>query len=139
MNYTRILLAALAAFVTYMVYGGILFAALPMLKAEFSKFPAVYRDHEGQMSHMPIGMAGMVLSMLALATLYALLYRPGMGMREGLLFGCMIGIFFIGSFVLHNYANLNIGLQLTLYSAIAFFLDWLLVGFVISLVYKPAL
>lgn len=137
MNFTHILFAALAAFVAYMAYGSLLFVAFPALKAEFSKYPAVYRDHQGQMSHMPAGMASMLISMLALSVLYAMLYRPGAGLREGLIFGALIGAYFIGSFVIHNYANLNIGLRLTLYSALVFFIDWLLVGVVISLVYKP--
>jgi hypothetical protein len=138
MNFTRIFLAALAAFVAYMAVGGLIFAAIPALKAEFLKYPAVYRDHDGQISHMPAGMAGIFLSLLVLATLYALVYRPDYGIRLGLMFGALIALYFIGSFVLHNYANLNIGLRITLYSAIAYFLEWFLVGVVISLVYKPS-
>jgi hypothetical protein len=69
-NFLRIFLAALAALVVYMVFGGVAFAAIPSLKTEFLKYPAVYRDQSGQMSHMPIGMLGMLLSMLALSVLY---------------------------------------------------------------------
>lgn len=139
MNFTRIFLAALGAFIAYMAVGTLVFVAVPALKTEFSKFPAVYRDHEGQMSHMPAGMTGIFISMLTLAALFSLLYKPGMGLHEGLIFGALIGVFFIGSFVLHNYANLNIGLRLTLFSAVAYFLEWFIVGIVISLIYKPAL
>jgi len=55
MNYTRIFLAALGAFVAYFVVGGLSFAVLPWLKSEFLKYPAVYRSQEGIKSVMPIG------------------------------------------------------------------------------------
>jgi hypothetical protein len=85
MNYGRIVLAAFGALVAYMALGAIIFAALPALKSEFLKYPAVYR----------------------------------------------------GSFVLHNYVNLNIGLRITVASAIAYFIEWTVVGIVIGVIYRP--
>jgi hypothetical protein len=138
MNYLRIVLASVAAFVAYMGIGGVMFFSMPFLKDEFLKYPAVYRSHEGQMSHLPAGMAGLLLSMFVLAVLYARLYKGGSGLVEGASFGALIGIFVVGSFVLHNYGNLNIGLRLTLISGIAYFIEWTLVGIVIGLIYRPA-
>jgi hypothetical protein len=46
MNYTRIFAASLCAFVAYFIYGGILFGALPWLRSEYAKYPAVYRSQE---------------------------------------------------------------------------------------------
>jgi hypothetical protein len=137
MNYTRIALASLGAFVAYMALGGLMFAAIPSLKAEFLRYPAVYRTHEGQMSHMPSGMAAMLLSMVVLAVLYARMYKGGSGFVEGAIFGAMIGLFVIGALVVHNYVNLNIGLKITMFSAAAFFIEWTVVGVAIGLVYKP--
>jgi hypothetical protein len=138
MNILRLVLSALGAFVAYMVVGGLMFAAFPFIKTEFSKYPGVYRDHDGQMSHMPVAMAAMLLSMVALAVLYAMLYQGGSGLAEGARFGAIIGVYAIGSFVLHNYANLNIGLKLTLYSAAAYFIEWIVAGIAIGLIYRPA-
>jgi hypothetical protein len=138
MNVLRIFLASLGAFVAYMVFGGLIFVLIPSLKTEFLKFPAVYRDHDGQMSHMPVGMAAIFLSMVVLAVLYAMLYQGGSGLVEGARFGVLIGLFVVGAFVLHNYANLNIGLRLALISAVAYFLEWLVAGIVIGLIYRPA-
>jgi hypothetical protein len=138
MNYLRVGLASAGAFVAYMVIGAIAFAALPSLKKEFSKYPAVYRSHEGQMSHFPIGMAAMFFSMVVLTVLYAKLYPAGAGLAQGATFGALIGLFVVGAFVLHNYANLNIGFTLTGFSAIAYFVEWWVVGMVIGLLYKPA-
>ena len=138
MNYLHLALASLGATVAYFVYGFGLFAAWPSLQTEFLKYPAVYRDQQGQMSHMAVGMPAMLLSMAALAVLYAMLYRAGSGWVEGAQFGALIGLFAIGSFVLHNYVNLNIGLRITVYSAIAYMLEWVVVGVVIGLIYRPA-
>jgi hypothetical protein len=138
MNYVRLGLASVGAFVAYMAIGALTFAALPSLRKEFLKYPAVYRSHEGQMSHFPIAMVAMLLSIIVLTVLYAKLYRDGSGVAAGASFGALIGLFVVGAFVLHNYANLNIGLRLTTFSAIAYFIEWCVVGVVIGLLYKPA-
>jgi hypothetical protein len=137
-NYLRIVLAAIGAFVAYMAAGGLMFVALPSLKTEFLKYPGVYRDHDGQMSHFPVGMAAILLALVVLAVLYARSYRPGPGWLQGLVFGALVGVFVIGAFVLHNYANLNIGARLTAISAVAYFIEWCIAGVVIGLIYRPA-
>jgi len=138
MNYARIALAAVGSFVAYFIVGGVSFTLLPSLKNEFLKYPAVYRSQEGQMSHMPAGMAAMFVAILALAVIYATLYRDGFGIADGARFGALVGVFSTGSFVIHNYVNLNIGLKLTLQQAAAYFVEWTVVGIVIGLIYRPA-
>jgi hypothetical protein len=137
MNFSRIALAALGGFVAYFVLGGLTFAVLPFLKSEFLKYPAIYRSQQGQLSHMPAGMAAMFLSMVVLAVIYALLYQGGSGLVEGARFGALIGVFAICAFVVHNYVNLNIGLKLTLEQALAYFVEWTVTGMVIGLIYRP--
>jgi uncharacterized membrane protein len=141
MNFSRIVLAALGGFVTYFVLGGLSFALFPRMRTEFLKYPAVYRSQEGQMSHMPGGMVGMFVSILALAVIYAMLYQGqssvAEGARLGAMFGVLIGIFSVGSFVLHNYVNLNIGSALTLQQAVAYFVEWTVTGIVIGVIYRP--
>jgi hypothetical protein len=137
MNITRIILGSLGGFVAYFVFGGLSFVAIPSMKTEFQKYPAVYRSHEGQMSHFPAGMAGMLLSIIVMAVLYAMLYTGGSGLMEGARFGALIGLFVVGSSVLHNYANLNIGVKITVISAIAYLLEWTVTGIAIGLIYRP--
>jgi hypothetical protein len=137
MNYKRIVLAALAAFVAYFACGFVAFGLLPMAD-EFRKYPAVYRSQEGIRSVMPMGMAAMFIAILVLAVMYAKGYEGGHGAVEGTRFGMLIGIFAVAAFVLHNYVNLNIGLKLTLEQAAAYFVEWVVVGIVIGLIYKPA-
>ncbi|MGD0299424.1 MAG: hypothetical protein ABSE86_20155 [Bryobacteraceae bacterium] len=137
MNYSRILLAGLAATVVYFAIGGLSFALLPQLADEFRKYPAVYRTQEGMKSVMPIGMAAMFVGILVLAVLYAMMYRAASGVAEGAGFGALIGIFAVCVFVLHNYVNLNIGLKLTLQQATVYFIEWTVVGILIGVIYRP--
>src|SRR5271170_5363838 len=103
MNYPRILLASFCAFVAYFIYGGILFGALPWLRTEFAKYPAVYRSQEGIKNTMPFGMLAMFISLVAITVLYAMVDSGDPGIGEGARFGALIGVFAIGSFVVHNY------------------------------------
>jgi len=134
MNYSRIILAALGGTVAYFAIGFLVFTMKPFV-AEFQKYPAVYRSQESMKGVMPFGMLGMLLSMIVLALLYAMIYRGGSGAVEGARFGVLVGLFAVGSFVLHNYVNLNIGLKLTIEQAVAYFIEWTVVGPVIGLIY----
>jgi hypothetical protein len=137
MNYGRIALAGLCGFIAYFAIGGLSFSLMPSLRNEFLKYPAVYRSQEGMKSVMPAGMVAMLVAISALAVIYAGLYRGGSGLAEGASFGALIGVFAIGSFVVHNYVNLNIGVKLTLQQSVAYFIEWLVVGIVIGLIYRP--
>jgi len=136
-NLPRVLLATLGATVIYFGLGA-LFFTLPSMRAEFSKYPAVYRSQEGMKGVMPLGMIGMLASIGALAVLFAKIHPSGSGVVAGAEFGALIGLFAIGSFVLHNYVNLNVGARLTLYQSAAYFLEWVAVGMVIGLIYRGA-
>jgi hypothetical protein len=142
MNIGRIGLATLGAFATYFILGAAIFGGLPWLREEFQKNPAVFRDQQGQLSHMPVGMGAMLLAMLVLAVLYAMTYQGSIGASDGAVlgarFGALVGAFAIGSFVLHNYVNLNIGLKLTMESAIAALVLWTFTGIAIGLIYRPS-
>jgi hypothetical protein len=138
MNTMGVVLAALGGFVAYFVVGGVMFVSMPWLKTEFMKYPAVYRPHEGQLKHMPAAMAATLMAIVVLAVLYAMIYHGGSGVMEGARFGALIGVFAIGTFTVHNYVNLNIGWKLTVEQSVAYFIQWLVVGIVIGLIYRPA-
>lgn len=65
------------------------------------------------------------------------MYRGGSPVASGAKFGALIGLFAVCAFVIHNYVNLNIGLRLTIGQAVAYFVEWLVVGIVIGAVYRP--
>jgi len=137
MNLARVALAAVGAFVAYFVLGGLSFVLFPSLKDEFLKYPAVYRTPDAMKTVMPAGMVAMFVAMVVLALIYAMSYQGGSGAAEGARFGALIGVFAICAFVIHNYVNLNIGSKLTIQQSIAYFVEWLAVGLVIGLIYRP--
>jgi hypothetical protein len=137
MNYSRIALAGLGATVVYFAIGFFLFALLP-LADEVRQFAAVYRPPESMKRVAPIGMVALLVSMMALAALYALAFRDGSSVAQGVRFGLLVGVFAAGSFMLHNYVSLNIGLRLALLQAVAYFIQWVGSGVVIALIYRPA-
>ena len=136
MNVTRIFLAGLAAFVVYFVVGGLTFT-MPFMRNEYARFPNIYRSQESMKGVFPIGMAAMLLAMIVLAVVYARFFRGG-GLADGATYGALIGLFAVCSFVIHNYVNLNIGVKLTILQAAAYFVEWVLVGVTIGLIYRPA-
>ena len=138
MNYARIAFASLGAIVAYFVFGFIMFAALPAMKSEFMKYPDVYRSREGMMKVMPYSMVAILVSIVVVAVLYARIYPTGGGIASGIYLGALIGIFSVCTYAIHNYVNLNIGLALTLYEGITYFIQWVVVGAAIGFIYKPS-
>jgi len=136
MNYSRIALSALGGTVTYFAFGFIVFGALPFLRKEYARYPAVYRTQESMRGVMPFGMAAMFVAIAVLSIMYAIAHRGGWGLAQGAQFGGLIGLFAVCSFVLHNYVNLNIGLKLTLGQSLAYFAEWTLVGIAIGAIYN---
>ena len=138
MNYARIALPSVGATVAYFVFGFVLFAALPAMKSEFMKYPDVYRSREGMMKVMPYGMVAILVSIVVVAVLYAKIYSIAGGIASGIYLGVLIGIFAVCTHAIHNYINLNIGLALTLYESMTYFIQWVIVGAAIGLIYKPS-
>jgi hypothetical protein len=136
MNYGRIVLAGVAAWVAYFVTGGIISGKL--IAQEYKPYEAVYRSREAVMNYFPIGIAATLVAMIILAAIYAKGYEGGSGALEGLRFGALIGVFIVFAVVADEYVTLNIGARLALFMAAGRLIGWLVVGLVIGLVYKPA-
>ena len=137
MDFGRIALTSLGGLVAYFALGFLMFAALPAMKSEFAKYPAVFRAQEAMKSLMPLGMGAIFVEMVVLAVLYAMTYRGASGLAAGAAFGALVGVFAVCSFAVHNYVNLNIGLTLTIQQGVAYFSQWLVTGIVMGLIYRP--
>ena len=137
MNFGRIALAAVGGTVAYFAAGLAMFVLVPQMVEEGRKYSAVFRSGEEQMARMPVIMVAMLVAIVVLAVLYALAYRGGSGLAAGLRFGALIGVFVVCAFVVHNYVNLNFGLPLMLMQAVAYFVEWTVVGATIGLLYRP--
>ena len=137
MNYSSLGLAALAGTVASFAFGFLVFWLVPALIKEGHKYPAVFRPKEEMKTVMPIGLVATFIAIQVVAIIFAMMHQGGSGITEGARFGVLIGLFVVCAFVLHNYVNLNIGLKLALGQAVAYFVQWTIIGIVIGLIYKP--
>ena len=134
MNFARLVAAGVAATVWDSIYGFCVYGTL--LAPEFEKYPNVYRSAETGPSYLPLMFAGILVAMIAAAFIYAKGYEGGSGVSEGARFGFLLAVFVVGAFVGVNYAILIINKKITVMIAAAAFVEWLVAGVVIGLVYK---
>jgi hypothetical protein len=136
MNYSSLGLAALGGTVASFAFGFLVFWLVPALINEGHKYPAVFRPREEMKTVMPIGLVAAFIAILVVAIIFAMIHQGGSGTTKGARLGVLIGIFAVCA-VLHNYVNLNIGLKLALGQAVAYFVQWTIIGIAIGLIYKP--
>ena len=136
MNYARLALAAVAATVFDAVYGFLVYGML--LAPEFARYPGVYRSNEAGQAFLPLMFGGLLIAIAAVAIIYAKGYEGGSGAAEGARFGFLLGVFVVFAFAGVNYAVLNVGRKIAVMTATAGFVEWLAIGVVIGLVYRPA-
>jgi hypothetical protein len=136
MNVARLALAAVAATVFDALYGFLVYGML--LAPEFAKYPGVYRSNEAGQAFLPLMFGGLLIAIVAAAVIYAKGYEGGSGVAEGARFGFLLGVFVVFAFAGVNYAVLIINKKLAVMTAAAGFVEWLAIGTVIGLVYKPA-
>lgn len=136
MNYSSLGLAALGGTVASFAFGFLVFWLVPALINEAHKYPAVFRPREEMKTVMPIGLVATFIAIMVVAIIFAMIHQGGSGTTKGARLGILIGIFAVCA-VLHNYVNLNIGLKLALGQAVAYFVQWTIIGIVIGLIYKP--
>ena len=136
MNYSRLGLATLGGTVASFAFGFLVFWLVPALINEGHKYPAVFRPREEMKTVMPFEIVATFIAILVVAIIFAMIHQGGSGTMEGARLGVLIGIFAVCA-VLHNYVNLNIGLKLALGQAVAYFVQWTIIGIVIGLIYKP--
>jgi hypothetical protein len=134
MNFARVIAAGVAATVWDAIYGFCVYGIL--LAPEFEKYPNVYRPSEVGQAYLPLMFAGILVAMIAGAFIYAKGYEGGSGVSEGARFGFLLAVLVNCVFVGVNYATLNINKKITVMLAAAGFVEWLVVGVVIGLVYK---
>jgi len=137
MNYPRILLAAAVATIAFFVYGFLVHGIL--IASDYIPYPeGVYRSGDAAKSHMLYGLAGIFVAILVFATIYANSYKGGRGLIAGARLGLLFGIFIAGAFVAVNYGTINISGKLALELAISALIEWIMVGILVGIVYRPA-
>jgi hypothetical protein len=135
MNMKRLVLASVIGWVTYFIYGGVVFGK--MLAPDYRPYTNVYRSMEQMQQHMAVGMLCSIAAIIVFAVMYAKGYEGGSGAAEGARFGLLIGIFAACTHIADNYVVLQIGGILAARMAVASLGEWTLVGLMIGLLYRP--
>ncbi len=136
MNYTRVALAAVVAWVVDSVYGFLVFGMA--LSSEFARYPSVFRSFDAVNALLPLLFGASLIGMIALSYIYAKGYEGGPGLQEGLRFGIVFGIFELFAISIPNYVVYNYGRKLAVETAVAAFVEAVIIGILLGLMYKPA-
>ena len=137
MNVSRVVLAAVGAWIVDAVYGFCVYGKA--LESEFARYPDVFRPTDVMNGNLPLMFAGSLLAFFALAYIFAKGHEGGNGLAEGLRFGFVVAVFEFGAMSIGNYAVLNVGRKIAVEWAVTGFVEALISGVVMGLVYKPAL
>ncbi len=135
MNYPRLVLAAVAALIVFFAWGFLTEGWL--LRKDFASSAALYRTSDLQMKYMPLGMASVLVALLAAVALYAAWCAGTSGAVRGLQFGLLMGVFVACVHPISNLVTMNMDTKLGLEIAASNAIGWVLAGLVIGLVYKP--
>jgi hypothetical protein len=135
MNYPRLVLAAVAALIVFFAWGFLTEGWL--LRKDFASSAALYRTSDLQMKYMPLGMASVLVALLAAAALYAGWCGGTSGAVRGLQFGLLMGAFVACVHPISNLVTMNMDTKLGLEIVASNAIGWVLAGLVIGLVYKP--
>jgi hypothetical protein len=135
MNYRSLAIAAVVAWVVDSIYGFLVFGL--GLNAEFARYPGVFRSFEAVNAMLPLMFGSSLVATLLLAYIFAKGHEGGPGLQEGLRFGVVFGLFMFFSLSISTYVIYNIGRKLAVESSIAGFIETVLMGAVLGLMYKP--
>jgi hypothetical protein len=135
MNYPRLVLAAIAALIVFFAWGFLTEGWL--IRKDFAVSAALYRTSDLQMKYMPLGLASVLVALLAAVVIYARWCGATSGAASGLQFGILMGVFVACIHPISNLVTMNMDVKLGLEIAVSNAVGWVLAGFVIGLVYKP--
>jgi hypothetical protein len=135
MNYPRLVLAAIAALIVFFAWGFLTEGWL--LRKDFAVSAALYRTSDLQMKYMPLGLASVLVALLAAVVIYARWCGASSRAASGLQFGVLMGLLVACIHPISNLVTMNMDVKLGLEIAASNAIGWVLAGFVIGLVYKP--
>ena len=92
-NMTRLVFAALAAWVAWMVMGYIV--NMRLMTGAYAEMQAHMRPQADMNQLLPLGFAFGLAGFLILSWIYAKGYEGGSGVSEGIRFGFLIGLLFV--------------------------------------------
>lgn len=136
MNFPRVALAAIAAWVLYLGVSFVVHGVL--LKDTYMQYVGVMRPEAQANAILPIGFCFALVGFFAFAYAYARGYEGGNGVQEGLRFGVLVGILLCAFGSIWDYMMWPISAGLLTAWLVDFIVEFAMYGMVVGLIYRPA-
>lgn len=137
MNFKSVGLAALAAWVVYMVLGFLIHGVLLDDMWQELIRNGVARSTTTANALLPMGMGLALPGSLAFTYAYAKGYEGGSGLQEGLRFGVLVGLMLVIFGITWNYIVFPLPTGYLTSVAVATVIEFAALGMIVGLVYKP--
>ena len=135
MDYRRLALAAVAAWVVDCIYGFFVYGVL--LVAEFDRYPTVFRPPDEVNGLLALMFGATLVGTFVMAYIFAKGHEGGNGLGEGFRFGVLLAAFGLFTMSIPNYVVYRYGRKLAVETAIAGLIEMILTGVVFGLIYRP--
>jgi hypothetical protein len=136
MNFPRVAMAAVAAWVLYMFMGYLVHGVL--LRDLYMTYTGVMRPEAQANAILPFNFGMVLVGFFAFSYAYAKGYEGGNGLQEGLRFGVLVGIMLCTFGTIWEYMVWPVGRRLLAAWLIDYIVEFALYGIVVGLIYKPA-
>lgn len=134
MNFPRVAMAALAAWVLYLGVSFVVHGVL--LKDTYLQYVAVMRPEAQASAILPIGFCFALVGFFAFSYAYAKGYEGGNGVQEGLRFGVLVGILLCAFGSIWDYMMWPISAGLLIAWLVDFIVEFAIYGMVVGLIYR---
>ena len=134
MNFPRVAMAALAA---WLVYLGVTYLVHGFLLADIYSQHTAMRPPAEQQTILPLGLAFALLGFFVFAYAYAKGYEGSSGMQEGLRFGVLVGLLICAFAITFEYMAWPVSTTLFVAWLVDYIVEFAIYGIIVGIVYKP--
>lgn len=136
MNFPRVVMAAVAAWVLYL---GVSFVVHTVLLHDlYMQHVSAMRPESEAQGILPVGFVFALLGFFAFAYAYAKGYEGGSGMQEGLRFGVIVGLLLCCFGTIWDYMVWPVSPTLAAAWMVDYIIEFALYGALVGAIYKPA-
>lgn len=136
MNFPRVALGAVAAWILYFGFGFLVHRVL--LDDIYLQHRPILRPEAEAMAIMPVVLGFSLIGFFAFAYTYAKGYEGGSGLQEGLRFGVLVGIMLCSFGAIWQYMVWPASTRLLVAWLIDFIVQFAVCGMGVGLIYKPS-
>ncbi len=136
MNFARIALAAVAAWVVSIPMGYVVNEII--LKDLYLANAATMRPEAEIFANLPIGFGFMLVGFFAFAYAYAKGYEGGQGLMEGVRYGVLVGLMIDCFAIVWSGLTTHMSMSLTTAMMIDYIFEFALYGGIVGAVYRPS-